>query len=614
MENSFPTEPSHPEQSDHRADGEPSAAADLSSTLQEISPEPPGHPSIESELGADGQPETAHAELETTSEQAESDPSVPVSPGTDGGLEHDANSEGNSPSLEFLAERSSTGRLTPTEESAAAKLLTESLLGGRNDVARAVAMTPLLPWIVSVQAATQAWPEMKPSFRAQFLAGLARTPGESAARIRLSLARGLHKVDQTAARKLILLTLKLLRNKQSGLLEGKGAAIFANVLIGRGKAWVLQIPLQELKPAEADLLVFAALHGAFHAPQAPVAQLSIIRWAAASERLNRLPEALEQLIVKNVGRWSAKWQSTLRKEVANLPDSLAEQLRGLSKKDRNKPADEDPSGEEDCASAPNSGSDDESRLPQQGIEANSAVRNAEDQPGSEDSDDEDRDEDEEDDENEDSDGESTRQSSRGKQRPVYVSKTVPNAPSQHSPGGHNHPGNPPRRGGHPAHFNLQETLRQIDGYVAGLRNELLSAQKQLRQREDDPRRGRRADRQTPVTAPGELSVEELFRLNQQLESRNAELKARIEELTTDSEERAASSGLTADTPPPDTGTQLRLLLGFKLKDDYEDFLALQQEARDLVVQQHYKTVLEHVFGVLASEGVPLPNAADSRGS
>ncbi len=617
MENSFPTEPSQPEQSEHRSGGEHAAAADLSSTIHESAPVAAGQPSQTTEPRATGQVESTNAELEGAPTGTENHPLEAAGSGGDLGAAIGANLEENAPSLESLAGRSAAGRLNPTEETTAVKLLTESLLGGRNDVARAVAITPLLPWIVSVQAATQAWPEMKPSFRAQFLAGLAKTQGESAARIRLSLARGLYKVDQTAATKLILLTLKLLRNKQTGLLEGKGAAMFANVLIGRGKAWVLQVPLQELKPAEADLLVFAALHGAFHAPQAPVAQLGILRWASVSERLNRLPEAIEQLIVKNVGRWSAKWQSTLRREISNLPDSLAEQLRGLSTRDRNKPADECPPGEANGASASHPESDDEGeRLPAEGTGAIGALRNDEDRANSEDLDDDDQDDDQDeddDDEDEDSEDDSRRQTSRAKQRPVYVSKTVPNAHSQHPQGGHNHPSQPPRRGGGPAHFNLQDTLRQIDGYVAGLRNELLSAQKQLRQREDDPRRGRRPDRSAPVVAPGELSVEELLRLNQQLETRNAELNARIEELTTDSEERAASSGLTADSAPPDSDTQLRLLLGFKLKDDYEDFLALQQEARDLVMQQHYKTVLEHVFEVLAAEGVPLPKTNSAKG-
>jgi hypothetical protein len=80
---------------------------------------------------------------------------------------------------------------------------------------------------------------------------------------------------------------------------------------------------------------------------------------------------------------------------------------------------------------------------------------------------------------------------------------------------------------------------------------------------------------------------------------------RFDELTIDSEQRAASGGLTTDTPVSDPAAQLRTLLSFKLKDDYEDFLALQQEARDLVVQQHYRSVLQHVFDVLTAEGIDL---------
>ncbi len=497
-------------------------------------------------------------------------------------------------SLEDFAERARRGRLNSEEESEAVAVLKEALLGGRVDVAKAVAATPSLPWIVSVQATAAAWPEMKPSFRSQFLAGLARAQGEQAARIRLSLARGLFKVDQSAALKLILLSLKLLRNKETGLLEGKGPALFANVLIGRGKAWALQLPLQTLKPIEADLLVFAALHGAFHAPQAPIAQLSILKWAAAAERLTRLPEALETLILKGISRWSGKWQAALRKEVSPLPDSWTEGFKNHASKQadsRQKSTAEKPeqSGEQD--------SEDQDQPNQTESSLPSAEDRAKERPTNSESDDDDEDEDDNDDEQDEAET-----PSKHKQRPVYVSKTVPHhgAPQQ--------PTHTNRRGSVQSAFNLQDTLRQIDNYVAGLRGELASTQKQLRQREDDPRRARRNERPAPVVVPGELSTEELMRLNQQLESRNAELKARIDELTLDSEERAASSGLISNSVPPDASTQLRTLLGFKLKDDYEDYLALQQEARDLVVQQHYRTLLQHVFEVLLAEGIHFPEA------
>jgi hypothetical protein len=214
--------------------------------------------------------------------------------------------------------------------------------------------------------------------------------------------------------------------------------------------------------------------------------------------------------------------------------------------------------------------------------------------------DEDEDEDDEEDESDESEGpegESRRHRDR-KQRPVYVSKTVP--PHGNQSGAH------PQKGGrNGAPFNLQETLRQVESYVNGLRGELQTAQRQLRQREDD-RRARRPERPPAVSNPGELSVEELIRLNQQLEFRNAELQARIDDLTIDSEVRAASRGLITDAQPPDPNTELRTLLGFKLKEDREDFLALEQEARDLVVQQYYRTVLRHVFEVLDAEGIQFP--------
>lgn len=497
--------------------------------------------------------------------------------------------------IEHYAYRAGKGRLNPEEEAEATRSLRESLMGGRSEVARAVAVAPRLPWTVTVQATAAAWPEIKPTFRAQLLAGLARTPGEAAARIRLSLARGLFKVDSAAALKLILLTLKLLRDKQTGLLEGKGASMFSSVLIGRGKAWILQVPLGEMKPAEADLTVFAALHGAFHQPQAPLTQLSIVKWAAAADRLANLPPVLEQMVLKGITRWSGKWQMALRREVSLLPDSWIDVLKSPTRADK-------PSSEPSSSSSLE-GDEDEGSPAGEDARVMPVAGYPEDREDLE-ADPEAKERDEEEEANGDADDEDDSGADGGtetrrkphKQRPVYVSKTVP------SPAANHHSGPQQARRGSPQPFNLQETLRQVEQYVAGLRNDLQTAQKQLRQR-DDERRQRRTERPAPLANPGELSLEEAIRLNHQLESRNAELQSRIDELTVDSEARAASRGLVTDTPVLDPERELRTLLGFKLKEDFEDFQALEQEARDLVVQQHYRTVLRHVFEVLEAEGV-----------
>jgi hypothetical protein len=135
--------------------------------------------------------------------------------------------------------------------------------------------------------------------------------------------------------------------------------------------------------------------------------------------------------------------------------------------------------------------------------------------------------------------------------------------------------------------------------VQSLRNELAAAQAKSRQKEP-----RRAEKLGPIIE-GEPTPEELARLNQQLEARNAELQARIDELMQHSEDVAASMGAHSGEPVSDTGAQLRALLALKLQEDFADFLALEKESNDLVVPQHFKGLLQHVFEVLAQLDVPL---------
>lgn len=536
-------------------------------------------------------------------------------------------------SLEDFAQRSRKNRLSPEEESEAATLLSQLLLGGRADVNRALQSILILPWTVSSQGTTRSWPEMKPTFRSQLLAGLAKTPGESAARVRFSLARGLFKVDPAAALKLILLTLKVLRNKESGLLEGRGANILCNVLIGRGKAWLLQLPLDQLKPVETDLLVSSALHGAFHAPQPPLTQIGLLRWAAAAERLSKLPPALDQLVLRNISRWSHKWQSVLRKEVNTLPESWLTQFKIASqaktsppgsspseghRENRKSDADEDasipprpreilepllpfPESEEEELATPHTERKRQRParpLPQNDEEsAGDADRESGNSgEGSE----------EEREAHEQEDSEET--APEEPQTPAYPAKTGPR-PVYEPRDAHysNRTATPNRRN---APFNLQESLRQIENHVQGLKSELAVAQRQLRLREED-KRTRRIEKPAPI--PGEPSLDELNRLNQQLEFRNTELCTRIEELTADSEMRAASRNLIEENEAsPDAAAQLRVLLGLKLREDFEDFQALEQEKKDLVVQQHYRSLLRHIFEVLTAEGVCFHNTESGK--
>jgi hypothetical protein len=597
--------------------------------------EPENHADTEQKAGTHNLPEPLAAAPEAAVDiPEESEQSIPPSDETEvGGLPADASpqtdfeSAPEPGSIEDFSRRARGTRLSPEEEREAAARLSELLLGGRADVTRALQSILVLPWMITSQGATQAWPEMKPTFRSQLLAGLARTPGEPAARVRLSLARGLFKVDPAASLKLIILTLRLLRNKETGLLQGRGPQIFANVLIGKGKAWLLQLPVDSLKPAELDLLASCALHGAFHAPQSPLTQIGVLRWAAKWERLSKIPEALDQLILRAIQRWSGKWKSVLQKEVQPLPESwFASLKKSPADSSRSEPSDEglaqeDMSGanpetrvdyleNEGATRGPATVSPRKSRRSQTVPEAQTmplpfGESAAATQEASEehlrDGEEEDTAEDAPDpssvDAYEGNDETDTEEAPR--RRPVYESKTIPRFGGSLA----EEPNAQPRtvsgrRGGA---FNLQETLRQIENHVQGLKSELAIAQKQLRHRDED-KRMRRPER--PMVIPGEPSAEELHRLNQQLEFRNAELRARIEELTVDSEQRAASRNLSLEAEPsPDGATELRVLLGLKLREDFEDFQALEQEKKDLIVQQHYRSLLQHIFEVLSQEGV-----------
>jgi len=320
--------------------------------------------------------------------------------------------------------------------------------------------------------------------------------------------------------------------------------------------------------------VHCALLAVFTLPHPPVTQLGVLKWAQEQGRLAKLHEGALEAVLKGVSRWSAKWQNVLRKEVPELPEAIAAVLKPAAVESRPEPiaaTDEVPT---------ESGPEDEA----DGI------------PG-EDEDKEQRDEEEEEDD----------EAPVSKERPVYEPR--PQRPPQDAENRgresqRERPVYTPRNAGAGGtrNFNLSEALRQIDAHVQSLRNELAAAQSKSRQKDDDRRR--RPEKIGPIIE-GEPTPEELARLNQQLEARNAELQARITDLAQHSEDVATSMGVMSGEPVNDTGAQLRTLLALKLQEDFADFLALEKESNDLVIQEHYKGLLRHVFEVLQQLEVPL---------
>ncbi len=480
--------------------------------------------------------------------------------------------------LAALAERASIQRLPIFEEQRAAQLVAAALIAGADDL---VPLLSKLGWAASSRGVVGAWPELKATARTAFLKALATDETESGRRIRLSVARGLFKVpDLPACGKLVAGVCKEIRDKKTGEVIQKDAQNFAAVMIGKGKPWVAQLALADFKPADATALVQCALVAAFSVNGPPVTPLGVLKWAGEAGQLAELPEPVLAAITKGVSRWSPKWAEALRKEVVNAPEAILAALKTPQPEPERTPAvptDESADGAREGAT--------------------------------------DEDEDDEDDE----DGlppelkdEGTAEGEAPKQRPVYVSKTIP--PKDKDQRDQRQPQQPQQqreqrdqreqRGPAPKslQFNASEVLRQIESHVSWLKNELQFTEKKLRAREDDRRQSKRQP-EAPVIA-GEPTPEELARLNVQLEARITELQSRIDDLTADAEARATSSGgFSGEQPAPDA--QLRTLLGLKLAEHYADFAALEQEDRDIVIPQHYRTVLAEVFAVLKTEGIPL---------
>ena len=490
-----------------------------------------------------------------------------------------------------LADRALRGRLSAADEERATQLLKETLLEGRVGLTRAIEHLPKLPWLICVNGVCAAWLELKPATRTRLMAGLARVDSDAARRVRLSLARGIFKIDPPAAVKIAISIAKDMRERETGGISIRNAQILANVLIGRAKPWIVQLPLTDLKPIEIDLLIHTAMMTVFSLPHPPASQLGILKWAAQHDRISKLQPVALEAVKKGLTRWNPKWQIALKNEIKDLPEEIAAVL----KVDEGRPA-EPASGRGDRRERGQGRSEsvrpdrpEQDRGPEEAepAEAPSAAADEADEA---------RDADEEDDEDRDEDEEEERERERQpvKQRPVYESKTV-SVQAQ------------PRRPGPPQSFNLSDSLRQIEQYVASLRTELQASQQKLRLRDDETRKSRRGhpERAAAPVIEGEPTPDELARLNVQLEARNAELQARLDEFRADSEDRAASSGVAAEGNPADTGPQLRALLVFKLQEDYEDFVALERELPDIVVQQHYRALLRHVFEVLRLEGVSL---------
>jgi len=505
--------------------------------------------------------------------------------------------------LKTLLESAKTARLSPAQEDEAAQQIKTLLAAGRAAFSDAVEAMLALPWNVGVSAVAAQWPEIKPTARKQLFAALAEQKSDNAKRLRLSLARGLFALDPEAAAQLAAETCAEMRGAEQQPLTQKDRQIFSNVLIGKGKPWLLHFPLADWKKEDAEQLVACAVESCFGGPCLPFTQITLLKWAAENGRLDSLPQPALDLISKAVKRWNPRLRKQLRVEAPKLPAPIAELVKPAQQiqpsAHPDEPAIAPESREEQQAPAENRG-----EFQSEKSEEISPETEPEKKP----------------DEPEKSTPQLQRQQPQPSQTLRQQRPFAPQPQQQQQRRGARSASPREARATETGAFDLHQALRQIETHVAGLRRELFETQTVLRRRDEKSSQSRGAHHQPQHfarSAAPEISateIDELRRHNARLEETVADLRQQLEELASDHEDLAAARGAHAahdaresEQPPPEKNEteQFKTLLSIKLRDLFAEFKALRAEPLDDVIRQHFGEMLEEVFNVLAKQGVAL---------
>ena len=473
--------------------------------------------------------------------------------------------------LKGLLESAKGTRLSVADEEQALAVLKQTLGEGKKGLAVSLEALTILPWSLGVKAVTEAWPELKPTTRRQFLAALAKLDSDQGKRMRLSIARGLFPIEQPVALKLILGFCSELDPA-----EGKDRQHFTNVLIGKTKPWILNIPLTGLKPAETTALLKFTLAASQQTPA--FTQIWILGWLAQAGLLEKLNEEQITTIATAAKRWQPRWQKELQKTVPALPAPIEEAIKS---------APPEPQQSQKPAQASKKSGRSEKPERKQG-ERPAQTQNSHASQNSH------------------GPSEPTQEPEGAQETTASEWQPKASAPAEQKPQPHQSQNRQqPQRGGTqqqgqqrererergPASFDLQRNLGEIQSYINSLKAEIQQLKGQMRQRE--PRRAEQKERELPTSE----ELETLRRHNAQLEDTAAQLRRDIEELISDHEDRASTLGSS------DEIQQFKALLGVKLGKDYFDFEALRRESATEVVRRHLGDLLSHIFEVLKTEGV-----------
>jgi hypothetical protein len=209
--------------------------------------------------------------------------------------------------LKSFTTKPKQGRLSKDEEKRGSALFREVVSTGGNTLRSALAFAGDLPWIIPTTATNEVWEQLSPARRRAYITALCQLADDSGKRTRLSIARGLFKVDPTAALKIALSALaEMLKDD---CLDRKDRLTVFNVLLGKNKPWISQVDLGSLKNSDARLLVLCAIESISFA--SPPAVIAVLSWAQSAVKLADLPGKNQRELAKVFRPWSPHWRKQL---------------------------------------------------------------------------------------------------------------------------------------------------------------------------------------------------------------------------------------------------------------------------------------------------------------
>ncbi len=447
--------------------------------------------------------------------------------------------------LRVIIENSRSGRLSSADEQKGAALFKELVASGGKPLSSALELLGDLPWFIPVNGALEAWPQLTQAKQRSFLAALKPLESEASRRMRLSIARGLHKLDPSSALKLIVATLQSLRT-ESGL-DPKDRQIFYSVLIGKNKPWLLQLDLKSLKQAEAELVALTAIECAAGAN--PPAAVAVFQWAKPFQPLTAIPEPLQQELGKTLRKWSSRWQKQLAEE--DLPPILKDFLQPKLVK----PGDDrqDSSGPEPATQLTAQGSvlhqHQLNRRPQQH------------QPGK----------------------------SQAAGQSVSRHEKSHRQRLEKPPAHHERPQKPG--------LDVPDLLKQIQIQFDGLREELQTARNQLRQSHQPSRPG-----EVHAIETGK-EVGKLREENARLTETVAALRETLSDLASENFDQAVSRRADTGAPMTDPVEQFKSLLTLRVREQIVNFHTLNRENN----VDGLPLLLDNILRTLQENGIDLEN-------